>query len=225
MRKTLLGLAMLIIIAGCKKEEPITAQDPTQFTEVEILGPVTLNNYPLKEGNAWTYAAKYHGMADSIRYFTYRCTAPTNSAGIDFYKMELTENSPYHKSPLRHDFTSYYFTANPQGLYASRTPSLDSPTTNTLDACILKYGMPLNAGWQTEKPFASQRIPVNYVRVTTAAGTFDCIKLKVEYSDYHTPYFYNTIQYLYFSDKGLVITTQISDEKNITNMVLTSTNF
>ncbi len=188
-------MLVALVSTSCRTKMPLTSTDPNGY-ETDVPGPaVQLNSFPLIVGHMWVY-----DNGDTIRV-----VKDTTIGGMAAFKVTKTNSgfigNMYYAnlSDGLHLLATNWTFAYSFGLTGPISP--DFGLRDSLlypDATFLELKFPATLGTSWEPVFtttSSYRIMKQwdkYVKVTTKAGTFNCIKLE---SNYLTEY---------WSEKGLI---------------------
>ena len=197
-------MLMALVSTSCRKKMPVMGTDPNGY-EIDIPGPaIQLNSFPLTVGHMWVY-----DNGDTIRV-----VKDTTIGGIDAFK--ITKTNSGHTGRIYYanmsDGLHLLATSWPNAYSAGITAPLypDVATKDSLlypDSSFLALKLPaaIANSWvpvfTATSSFMVQKTWDSYVKVTTKAGTFNCVKLKSN-GGYYTEY---------YSDKGLI---KVAEEVN-----------
>jgi hypothetical protein len=206
------GIYVLLVgTVSCKKA--VEAIDLPR----DVQGPqVTIDSFPLHVGNQWTYKVISQTSDGTLQEpvsatFSISSISTTTVNGIQFSLLKtVMPPSPF----LKCYFYSGYFCNLPDGLHQyPDTPKLDSTTVIDTASLKLKFPVKIDSYWGFSSIYSTiYQSWSGYVKVTTPAGTFNCIKLSfgggggMAYHDLHVDQ--------YFSKEGLIQEVSVDNYMN-----------
>ena len=209
-----LSLCLLVyVLTSCKKIHSDAANNQITLPAVIPGQPLSLDSIPLHTGNSWVY--KMTSQTTTYTYNTTFSNTPPDSSlsnpafgDITFEATGNTVVNGFSLACIKATSTgSLFFAPNTDtGYYSnlgdglhrlSNLTTVDSSTINNIENLILKLPVVLNTPWGDSKVNAQW---LGYFKVTTPAGTFNCVKLET------TIYEQDDRLYItqYYSSKGLV---------------------
>lgn len=227
----LLVTLLLLVLFSCKKNDNQNSVNTSHNSNLtfptDVPGDtITVNNFPLQIGNSWTYTVK----TDSASSYDFTVSVVSDSIinGFHVYKIAgiNSSNELFLSENLTESFPSYYVQTN-NGLYYLKTlDNIDS--ANIANAYVILKYQPAPWYYQESDGFNAHKSFSGYAKVSTPIQTFNCIKIST--SSHLSSWSNNTEQY--FSDKGLIMQTQVYDYAthdgtfiNKKIMILKSVNF
>ena len=202
-------ITLLFCVSSCSKRGTTPAAPARTFLNLpnDVGGPlVQIDSLPLRAGAQWNYQV-LHQSSTSL----HPGNIDTSYDGMTIASDTTVAGNVYaftYRSLLsQYITTDSFFLSNQHGALYQLTSLLNTDSTYIIDSgfCLLKLSPALSPSWpsnETGVPGYSHamvtREVMGYVTVTTAAGTFNC--LKIEASD--PGRFAVTDQY--YCSKGLV---------------------
>jgi len=214
MKQNLIIVISLILIgfASCKKTHSTPVSPALISLPADVPGTaITLDSFPLKIGNQWVYriitqttmsvssgTASLSISTPDSGFLTVGVVSDTLINGFRMYGLSVPSQSAFFTYNSIYLSDSFLYANLADGLHRiTAGGNIDSNYVLDSTEALIKLPVAMNTTWSYNY---GTRQWTDYVRVTTPAGSFDCIKLSV--TEDRGSDQYGMVQY--YSSKGLI---------------------